>query len=56
MHITSVEHIGLAAQNPAKLKDWYLAKLGAKLVFQTDTNPPAFFVELPGGLVIEIYS
>ena len=56
MDITAVEHIGLAAQDPARLKDWYASTLGAKLIYQTDTIPPAFFLELPGGLVIEIYS
>src|SRR5262245_53050506 len=55
MQLRAVEHIGLAARHPANLKDWYLMALGAKLIFQTDTTPAAYFVELPGGLLLEIY-
>ena len=51
----SVEHIGLAARDPIALKDWYVNNLAAKVIFQADQSPPAFFIELPGGLWIEIY-
>ncbi len=51
----SVEHLGLPARDVVALKDWYLRALGAKLVFDNGKRPPAFFVELPGGLMIEIY-
>jgi glyoxylase I family protein len=51
----SIEHIGLAARDPIALKDWYVRVLAAKIFFQTDQSPPAFFLELPGGLQIEIY-
>jgi glyoxylase I family protein len=47
----NAEHLGLPAQNPAALKDWYVNVLGAKLIF---ANPPAYFVAL-GGLTLEIY-
>ena len=50
-----VEHIGLAAVNPAALKDWYLRTLGAREVFTDGKSPPAFLIELPGGMWIEIY-
>ena len=50
-----VEHLGLAAREPATLKDWYARVLGAETVFETGTTPPAFFLRLTGGLVIEIY-
>ena len=46
-----VEHIGLPAQNPSALKDWYVTTLRAELVFSTDS---AFFVKLDH-LVFEIY-
>jgi len=29
--------------------------LGARLVFSNDQTPPAFFLALPGGILIEIY-
>jgi glyoxylase I family protein len=49
------EHVGLAAKDPAALKDWYVHVLGAKLILDPRETPPAFFVALPGGLILEIY-
>lgn len=49
------EHLGLAARNPIALKDWYVRVLGAKLILDPCQTPPAFFVALPGGLILEIY-
>ncbi len=48
------EHLGLPASDPAGLRDWYVRVLGANVVF---ANEPAkaFFVALPGGLLLEIY-
>lgn len=51
----SLEHIGLAARDTVALKDWYLATLGAHVVFSNGQTPPAFFIKLPGGAMIEIY-
>ena len=51
----SVEHIGLPARDTVALKDWYVRVLGAKLRFDNGQTPPAFFLELGGGLMIEIY-
>ncbi|MEY4200622.1 MAG: hypothetical protein RLZZ265_2362 [Verrucomicrobiota bacterium] len=51
----SVEHLGLPAKDTIALKDWYVRTLGAKLRFENGQTPPAFFVELGGGLMIEIY-
>lgn len=51
----SVEHLGLPALNPTALKDWYVSKLDGKLVFADGQTPLAFFVKLPGGVVLEIY-
>jgi glyoxylase I family protein len=53
--IFSIEHLGLAAQNTAALRDWYINTLGAELLFANSENPPAFLLRLPGGAVIEIY-
>ena len=52
MKIT-VEHIGLPANNAVALKDWYVATLGAKLIFAVHETS-TFFVGLAGG-VFEIY-
>jgi glyoxylase I family protein len=52
----ALEHIGLAAQDPTALKEWCLRTFGASVVFADGKSPPAFFVRLPGGLLIEIYS
>ena len=51
----SLEHIGVAARDTTALKDWYERVLGARVVFNNGEKPPAFFVELPGGVWIEIY-
>ena len=51
----SVEHLGVPARDTVALKDWYVRVLGAKLRFDNGQTPPAFFVELGGGLMIEIY-
>ncbi|SRR3954464_1793662 len=50
-----LEHIGLAARNPIELKEWYIEKLGATVVFQMPQVPPAFLMNL-GGMMIEIYN
>jgi glyoxylase I family protein len=51
----SVEHLGLPARNPLALKDWYVKVLGAEVVFDNGQTPPAFFLALEGGLMLEIY-
>jgi glyoxylase I family protein len=51
----TVEHLGLPARNPAALKDWYVRVLGAEVAFDNGQTPPAFFLALGGGLMLEIY-
>jgi glyoxylase I family protein len=51
----TVEHLGLPARDPAALKDWYERMLGAKVVFSNNQMPPAFFLALPGRVMLEIY-
>jgi glyoxylase I family protein len=51
----SVEHVGLAARDTVALKDWYVRVLDGRLVFTDGKAPPAFLLELDGGLLIEIY-
>ena len=50
-----VEHLGLAATSPVALKDWYVNVLGGTVAFTDGQTPPIFFVQLPGGLTLEIY-
>ena len=52
----SVEHIGLAATDPAGLADWLLHALQGLVVYTDGKVPPAFFVRLDDGLLIEIYA
>jgi glyoxylase I family protein len=49
------EHIGLPAQDPQALKNWYTDVLGAKVTFSEDGGPP-FLLTLPGGAMLEIYA
>ena len=51
----SVEHLGLAAQDTAALKDWYVKTFGGEMVFTDGQLLAAFFVKLPGGVMLEIY-
>jgi glyoxylase I family protein len=51
----AVEHIGLAARETVAVKDWYVRVLGAREVFTDGKSPPAFLLEIAGGLMIEIY-
>lgn len=50
-----VEHLGLPARDPAALKDWYVRVLDAKVLHTNGRTPPCFFVQLPGGVLLEIY-
>jgi len=51
----SVEHMGLAARDTVALRDWYVGVLAAREIFRDDKLPPAFLLELAGGLAMEIY-
>ena len=51
----SVEHLGLAARDPRALADWYIRVLDGNEVWQNGQNPPAVFVGLPGGPMLELY-
>jgi glyoxylase I family protein len=52
----TVEHLGLPAREPAALKDWYVNVLGAEVALDNGQTPPAYFLRLPGGPMIEIYA
>ncbi|MEO7298337.1 MAG: VOC family protein [Verrucomicrobiota bacterium] len=51
----SVEHLGLPSRDPTALKDWYQNVLNAKLIFDNGQTPPAYFLQLGGSLMLEIY-
>lgn len=51
----SCEHLGLAATDPISLRDWYVRTLDARQIRQLSATPPAFMLEFPGGLLLEIY-
>ena len=51
-----LEHIALPAQNPAALRDWYVARLDAACVAPNGTEPP-YFIKLPGAATtFEVYA
>lgn len=49
------EHFGLAVNDPVALRDWYVKTFGARQLLELARNPPAFMLELPGGVRLEIY-
>jgi len=49
----TVEHIGLPAENPKTLHEWYVRVLGSELVW-SDEEVPVYFVKLAGGTILEI--
>jgi glyoxylase I family protein len=51
----TLEHIGLAARDPAALIEWYQRVLEAELVWDISQSPRAALLNL-GGSMIEIYS
>lgn len=51
----SVEHLGLPSRDPTELKNWYEKVLDAKLIFDNGQTPPAYFLQLGDGLMLEIY-
>jgi glyoxylase I family protein len=50
----TLENFGLPANSPTALKDWYVNVLGADLAYSDGQTPPAYFVRLSGGLLMEI--
>ncbi len=50
-----VEHLGIAAKDSRRLRDWYVRVLSARVIFENNEEPPAFLLEMSGGTVIEIY-
>jgi catechol 2,3-dioxygenase-like lactoylglutathione lyase family enzyme len=51
----ALEHIGVAARDPAALRDWYVRVLGASLRADNAAQPPAVMLSFPDGSLLEIY-
>lgn len=52
----TLEHIALPARDINSLRDWYVAKLGAKCVAPNGEQPP-YFIQLPGtATTFEVYT
>lgn len=52
----SIEHIAIPSPDPVALKSWYERVLGAREIFKSVDQPPAFLIGLPGGGWFEIYA
>ena len=50
-----IEHIGLPARDPVRLRDWYVHVFDAELVYSDDSTSRSFLVKMPGGVLLEIY-
>src|SRR5476649_1748870 len=55
MHI-AFEHVGIPATDPVALKNWYERVLGARTIWDSGENPPAYLVAFPSGGWLEIYA
>jgi glyoxylase I family protein len=51
----NLEHIGLAARDVPALSAWYQRVLGAELLWEISSLPPAVLLNL-GGTMMEIYT
>jgi glyoxylase I family protein len=52
--INGMEHIGLCAENPRALRDWYAGVLGLRVVYALEERA-TYFMRAPDGGMLEIY-
>ncbi len=52
--ISGLEHVGLCAQNPERLVDWYISVLRCQVVHRIEDRS-TYFLRLPGGGMLEVY-
>ena len=52
----AIEHIAIPAADAVALKNWYVATLGAREVWNNGQTPPTLLIALPGGGWFEIYA
>ncbi len=52
----NAEHLGIYAEDPTVLSQWYVDKLGFSVVrtLEKEGRPPIFFLQGEGGMVLEI--
>lgn len=52
--INGLEHVGLCAQNPERLVDWYTSVLKCQVVHAVKERS-TYFLRFPGGGMVEVY-
>ncbi len=52
--INGLEHVGLCAQNPERLVDWYTTVLRCQVVHRIEERS-TYFLRFPGGGMLEVY-
>lgn len=55
MKAYSMEHVGIAADDPAALASWYRDVLGFSEFFRTGSQPPVIFLRDGSGAKVEIF-
>ena len=50
----TIEHLALAAKDTRALAEWYRDVLDFTIAYDSGEKPPAFFVQDPNGMAIEI--
>ncbi|MBU1078948.1 MAG: VOC family protein [Spirochaetes bacterium] len=51
----SIEHVGVAADDPEAVAAWYQAALGFREFFRTAAEPPVIFLEDASGAMLEVF-
>jgi glyoxylase I family protein len=52
--VKGIEHVGLCAQNPEQLVEWYVSVLNCEVVHSIKERL-TFFLRFPGGGMLEVY-
>jgi glyoxylase I family protein len=52
--MSRIEHFAVYAADPIALKDFYVEKLGLRVIVQSGGDPPAFFLADEAGMAIEV--
>jgi glyoxylase I family protein len=52
--MSRIEHFAIYGDDPVALKDFYVQALGMRVVFESASQPPAYFLADDHGMAIEI--
>jgi glyoxylase I family protein len=52
--MSRIEHFAIYGEDSTVLKDFYVSALGMKVVFDSGTTPPAYFLADDHGMAIEV--